>query len=401
MINLISYYRTVTPNNLYSSFDTVKDYFGFYDFPFTTAMSTWELQKGFPMIHVHSDHPFRFFAITQERYYASSEERVLNDRRSWYIPLTFATESNPNFEDTHPSNYFIDNLPEATTYISYPEFFDSDNQWFIFNIQQIGFYRVNYDTSNWNALIAVLNSNNFNQIHVLNRAQLIDDSLNLATDMYLDYRLALQIFSYLSRETDYIPWQAAADNLDELDYILKGSTTTYNNFRAFVRRNLRRMHLAYGWDEKSDDSLMDKFARELAIDWLCRMGDQRCLSETYLRMQQIALEHQRVPASLELTFICNGLRGLNRQDEFVALWQRMQASHDQTERLRIIDGLLCASDPKPLLDLLETTLINSANTNYRNHEIQRIVNNAYHRSSVGITVTIDFLLKFTEDFMYR
>lgn len=53
------------------------------------------------------------------------------------------------------------------------------DQWVIFNLRQTGFYRVNYDNDNWNLLIQQLNSDH-QVIHVINRAQIINDAMELA-----------------------------------------------------------------------------------------------------------------------------------------------------------------------------------------------------------------------------
>jgi hypothetical protein len=63
---------------------------------------------------------------------------------------------------------------------------------------------------------------------------LVDDSLNFAADGYLDYQTAFGVLQYLSRETDYIPWKAAANNLEKLNYILAGRPP-YNDFKKFVK----------------------------------------------------------------------------------------------------------------------------------------------------------------------
>ena len=49
----------------------------------------------------------------------------------------------------------------------------------IFNVQETGYYRVNYDKQNWELIIKQLNEDH-TKIHVINRAQIIDDAINLA-----------------------------------------------------------------------------------------------------------------------------------------------------------------------------------------------------------------------------
>lgn len=67
-----------------------------------------------------------------------------------------------------------------------------------------------------------LQKENYKNISNTNRAQLIDDALNLARAGYLNYDSALQITKYLNEETDYIPWYAAIRAFDYLDRILQG-----------------------------------------------------------------------------------------------------------------------------------------------------------------------------------
>jgi aminopeptidase N len=43
----------------------------------------------------------------------------------------------------------------------------------------------------------------------VNRAQLLDDSLNLARAGVLPYGTALKLAEYLEKEVDYIPWFSA------------------------------------------------------------------------------------------------------------------------------------------------------------------------------------------------
>lgn len=180
---------------------------GVSNLEFDLAFRTWENQKGFPLVHISFDKEMQLFEISQQRFFTDRTLGV-NDTSSWFIPLNFATSSNPDFEDTLPSFYF-DNGQQSTR-IPTSGFEELNNsEWFIFNKQQLGYYRVNYDISNWEAIIKTLNTDDYDKIHVLNRVQLIDDSITFADIGYLNYDIVFGILEYLERETDYFPWYSA------------------------------------------------------------------------------------------------------------------------------------------------------------------------------------------------
>lgn len=211
LINLNSSdHQPVNSQHLVDAFETVMNAQGFNDFNFDAAFRSWELQKGFPVVHVTFDQSQ--FRVTQQRFF-TSKPAVQDDTSSWYIPLNFATASTPNFADTRITNYFVNGQNSLT--IAAPAQFNA-SQWFIFNKQQVGYYRVNYDPANWNAIINALHSEAFGTIHVLNRAQLMSDSLAFAAGGYLGYDTVFGILSSLSRETEYTTWNAAESFINNL-----------------------------------------------------------------------------------------------------------------------------------------------------------------------------------------
>ena len=70
-------------------------------------------------------------------------------------------------------------------------------------------------------------------IHVINRAQIIDDALNLAKSGLLDYETALSVTGYLSKEVEYIPWASALNGLKYLNKMLKTSEA-YGDFKRYT-----------------------------------------------------------------------------------------------------------------------------------------------------------------------
>jgi len=79
-----------------------------------------------------------------------------------------------------------------------------------------GYYRVNYDPTNWQRIAAYLNSDNYKKIHILNRAQIIDDVYNFMMEKELDFPMFLNITSYLWQETEHMPWFSMLQILPKL-----------------------------------------------------------------------------------------------------------------------------------------------------------------------------------------
>jgi len=146
----------------------------------------------------------------------------------WWIPITYTTMMDLNFNRTRPSHWL---RGEKTLEINNIDV--SNLHWIIMNIQQTGYYRVNYDETNWNLIITYLNNERqYHKISPANRAQIIDDSLNLARGGYLNYNTAMDITKYLKHETDYVPWKAAISALNFIDSMLI-SSSEYHKFKVF------------------------------------------------------------------------------------------------------------------------------------------------------------------------
>lgn len=81
---------------------------------------------------------------------------------------------------------------------------------------------MSYDTRNWMGIISTLNDpNEFQKIHVLNRVQLIEDSLSFSMIGEMDYGITFQLLKYLKHENEYLPWMAALSGLSPINKLLK------------------------------------------------------------------------------------------------------------------------------------------------------------------------------------
>ena len=190
-------------------------------------MDTWTLQMGFPVVTVKRDYAGNAASLSQERYLTTPASGKDTHDYKWWVPITFTTPGG-DFSDTYAKEWLrpderskrVTGLPDDRTPV-------------IFNVQETGYYRTNYDINNWKLIIRQLNDDH-TKIHVTNRAQIIDDALNLARAGLLDYQVALGVTSYLNKETEYICWKAALTGLGYIEVMLD-RTPAYGDFRVRIQ----------------------------------------------------------------------------------------------------------------------------------------------------------------------
>lgn len=164
-------------------------------------MDTWTLQMGFPVIKATRSYENGTVVLTQERFVLEPLKNT--SEATWWIPITYMTAT------AAPNSTWMKEETEITL-----NNIDSSS-WLLLNVNQTGYYRVNYDLSNWQKLIEILYTDHF-VFDAKNRAQMVDDTLNLASAGYLDYEIALNVTKYLINERDYVPWKAAFNAFDFL-----------------------------------------------------------------------------------------------------------------------------------------------------------------------------------------
>lgn len=200
---------------------------------FKRFFKTWEDQEGVPLVTAMYNPSSDSFVLTQQRFFDKSQFGT-SDNSSWYIPINFATELNPDFENTQVTNFMKDG--DVETVIPAPANFNN-SQWYIINKQQNGYYRVNYDAANWNNLARFLHTDDFEKIHVVNRMHLIDNAFVFAHEGYIDYRMPYEIITYLVNEKNFFTWDLFNDNINRL-YEVFGTRDALLNVSIFLHLKL-------------------------------------------------------------------------------------------------------------------------------------------------------------------
>ncbi|XP_015604740.1 aminopeptidase N [Cephus cinctus] len=346
-------------------------------------MDTWVTQPGFPVITVTRNYDAKTALVQQERFYLADAATYNSTSYYWWVPINYVVASDIDFTDTAPETW----IP-ATDNISISSL--SSNDWIILNRQQTGYYRVNYDKTNWKLITTYLNSESYNNIHVVNRAQLLDDAFNLARAGYIDYTIALDLTTYLAQETDYIPWYSAFTGLNYL-YRWLGSSDSYDLFKAYVLKLIAKSQETLTLTELSDDEHVETLHRTNVLSWACKLNQSKCLSTAAEKFSAWLLDGYgtAITPNLKTVFFCYGIQQSN-STVWNELWKKYLATDLSSEQRRILSALGCTED----VDILNQymSLATTTGSGIRAQDSTTAFSAVYTASPKNVEVALDYII---------
>lgn len=170
-----------------------------------TIFQNWLTQTGHPLVTVSKEDSR--LKLRQQAF--QLKKSTSPSTKKWHIPISYITD-NGDWENMSPTHLLTADNDELEI-----ELVPDNATFYLLNPQQVGLYRVNYDEDNWIAIKMAL-KNNINSIHVLNRAQIVDDLFNLAAAGHMTYDFAFDVLEYLEDETEYQVWKSALNGLSQL-----------------------------------------------------------------------------------------------------------------------------------------------------------------------------------------
>ncbi|XP_046350408.2 aminopeptidase Ey-like [Haliotis rufescens] len=326
------------------------------DLDMTEIMDSWVTQMNYPVVHVTVGSGT--VTLTQERFLSSGGENPDQDAGKygykWTIPITYTTSDNVKFtsapSDVHYFKYSEDSLELN---VDVP-----NGGWILVNIQECGFFRVNYDTKNWNNIISTLSSNH-KMIDPINRAQIINDAWNLAKAGMLDQVTALRTVNYLSTDLDYAPWRAFSRELGYVDAMLE-RTQLYGMFEDFMKKTVSIPFTALGTNITEDMAPIEKIEISQMVSLACNYDYEDCV-DTAVRLFSIWMgDHTNNPIypDLRSTLYCTAVRhGSQAHWQFV--YERYHTEQTSSEKDRLRQALSCTREPWLLQRVLEMSLNSS------------------------------------------
>lgn len=294
------------------------------------------------------------------------------------IPITFAIDSEsyddltPNrtltFKITDPAEKTIE-LPKAPT------------KYIILNPQQTNYYRVNYDEENWKNIKLALEKDNFDGIHVLNRAQIVDDLFNLARAGIVKYNFTIDIIRYLKNEKHYIPMLSAINQgFTFLSQRVKIDDREQKLFNWLITDTMSTAYEYLSFDEKTTDTRTEKYNRVNILSWICKYGHSECIAKSKELFSTFkANTTAKIPKNLRSLVYCNAIRHGNSSD-FDFLYDRFLAEDVAAEQLNLLAGMACTKVEASITKYLEL-LITSGDV--RRQDYSTVINNLLNANPEG------------------
>ncbi|XP_063820233.1 aminopeptidase Q [Pseudophryne corroboree] len=311
-------------------------------------MDSWTWQKGIPLLTLNTSTG----RLSQEQFKAADFENITSDNHTWFIPVSWmknGVEQPTIWLDTRTKI-----IPEMKT--------TSDDEWVILNINVTGYYRINYDSKNWNNLAKKLEEET-EVLPVVNRVQLIEDAFILANSGYTEYETALNLTRYLEKEMEIIVWYSVLKHL----YYYKKSMVTYHSFPLMKKYFLKKINplfqyyasiLRRNFDETSDDYFVHTGINDI-FKTACSLGLQDCLDlarELYANWMNNSTSNE-IPQSIKGPIYCYGIaEGGEKEWDFAWNLYRKSDIEDHWEQGFLKHGLGCTKEPWLLYRYLENTM---------------------------------------------
>jgi len=309
----------------------------------SSIMDTWTRQMGYPVLDVEKISSTRY-KVTQTRYLSDQTAKV-NISESpfqyrWDVPVTWVTDtaSTPTLRWLNRDESMLEvNLPEGTN-------------WVKFNVGQFGYYRVNYEASEWDKLAQVLESNP-SALQSTDRASLLNDAFSLAQSGHISYSVPLSMTKYMQKEQNLVPWETVFDTLVQIIDLLR-YTETYPLFQNYIQDLVRSRYREMGWDDTGSHA--DKLNRYNILSLACRSGLQECLDKAAsLFTTWITDVSTYISPNLRTTVYKYGMQGTGDWKTWSAMFKRYLNEENPQEKKKLMYGLSQTKEPWILKRFLE------------------------------------------------
>ncbi|XP_071825548.1 aminopeptidase Ey-like isoform X2 [Apostichopus japonicus] len=310
-------------------------------------MDYWTLQMGYPLVTFKKDKGK--IHVTQEQFLiypsgAPTDAYTSKFNYKWKIPLTYTYYTGPN---TQSGSILVS--PDEDAVFDVP----SDIGWIKGNVNQSGFYRVNYNADNWKALTTVLLTDH-GKMQPADRASIIDDAFHLFRAQKVDLEVPFEMIDYLKHERHYVPFVTTLDNLIYIRGVLQFHKL-YDNFTIYLEGVLSQAMTDLTMEDTGDH--LKKILRGRLVDFLLNNGHPETLKWAADNFVAYKNGSSTVGVNLAPIMKCGGVR-TGREEDWNFVWEQFKSNKIASEKYVLLRAVTCTRDPAILTWLLFECLEN-------------------------------------------
>lgn len=353
-----AYGNTVT-DDLWQAVDSVSSV------KITDIAHDFTLQAGVPLINVTSKNTA--WQLSQTR--LSIDNSTPADR-SWHVPV------HVRFDAT-------DTPLQIVTYAHLVNLKGSNS--IIVNPNADGYYRVNYDTVAFAALLS-----QFDELAPETQLNVINDSEALALSGAASITRFLSIYNYLSPDMDLIVMKALVSKLEFIDDLLKGNAHQ-SAFRTVARTKLQPLLKKFGWTAKPGEDANIASLRAQILSELATFDDNEVLAQARVYFADYLIDKNRLPAELKKSVL-----DIIAEHATETEWQALLGLAESSTSFAEQSGLYYRLGTAKNIDLAKKAMLLSLD---KKTPITIRPNILYATSDNYLNETLDFLLMHYEDIM--
>ena len=268
------------------------------------VMKTWVFQPGFPLVSLKRSND-KQYSLSQARFLSDPE--AASSPELWQVPIAL--------RNLNPDSKIFPQLLDKKT-----ELMNSDAaaSVLIANAGGNGFYRVNYDAKDLDAIIAKMD-----QLSPKERLVFLNDLFAQVWQGSLPVERRLEMLQKAAGESDPIVQEYIVSSVTRAYYLLTPENKA--KYQKLLRDNLASIKQSVGWTEKSgeNDSVKDLRATLLNVEGTVAQ-DPETIEEARKLFAKYEADRQSVPADIAKTVLnvvaFNG--GEDEYNKYVAIWKK-------------------------------------------------------------------------------
>nr|AVZ46158.1 Aminopeptidase N [Otocyon megalotis] len=318
--------------------------------PYTVSaiMDRWILQMGFPVVTVDTTTG----TLSQKHFLLDPQSNVTRPSEFNYLWIVPISSVKNGIQQAH---YW---MPDSAK-VQNDQFKTTGDEWVLLNLNVTGYYLVNYDQNNWKKIHTQLQTD-LSVIPVINRAQVIHDTFDLASAQIIPVTLALNSTLFLIQETEYMPWEAALSSLSYFKLMFDRSEV-YGPMKNYLRKQVTPLFnhfekITKNWTDHPQ-TLTEQYNEINAVSTACTYGVPKCkdLVSTLFAEWRKNPQNNPIYPNLRSTVYCNAI-AQGGEEEWNFVWEQFRNTSLVNEADKLRSALACSTQVWILNRYLSYTL---------------------------------------------